>query len=303
MSRASRIPYHQNVYDLLQIEPGESPEAARMIVEHEFEYGLLPASVYEWYHVPNVVLLSRAEWSLEAEEETLWAELSGDAHPHTLDRVLERFGQIGEFTEPPCVAVLTEQQGGFCWYVQVNRVEDDDYDDPPMWIGPSEVYHREWEQVADRFSDFIWQGASAAYLDSYTRLSGNWLSADVGELGYDPNEPRFVKHYSNGLWLRTPAEPLQPPVIDFLTDQFDEPERTPRPGSVTTYTYRPEGGTIRVTADEPALTGGLSAWWVHADTPERLAEFAKLLLPWGTLRETPRADTDPAREVLSRVLR
>ena len=35
VSRASRIPYHQNVYDLLQIEPGASPEAARMIAEYE----------------------------------------------------------------------------------------------------------------------------------------------------------------------------------------------------------------------------------------------------------------------------
>ena len=58
-------------------------------------------------------------------------------------------------------------------------------------------------------------------------------------------------------------------MIDFLTDHFGEPERTPRPGDVTTNTFRPQGGTIRVTADHPALTGGLSAWWLHADAPER----------------------------------
>ena len=102
-------------------------------------------------------------------------------------------------------------------------------------------------------------------------------------------------------WLRSRDEPFQPPIVDFLIDRFGEPERTPRAGSVTTYAFRPSGGTIRVTADEPALTGGLSAWWVHADTPERLAEFAELLLPWGTLRDTLRADTDPARDVLKRV--
>jgi hypothetical protein len=90
-------------------------------------------------------------------------------------------------------------------------------------------------------------------------------------------------------------------VIDFLIEQFGEPEVTPRAGNVSTYHFRPPGGTIRVTADEPTLMGGLSAWWVHADTPERLAEFATLLLPWGTLRDTLRADTDPAREVLKHV--
>src|SRR5262249_11954973 len=108
--------------------------------------------------------------------------------------------------------------------------------------------------------------------------------------------------FRNGLWLRTPDEPFQPPVIDFLTDLFGEPHRAPRPGDVTTYTFQPGNGTIRVTADHPARTGALSAWWVHADTPERLAEFARMLLPWGTLRDTLRADTDPAREVLKSVV-
>ncbi|MCI0700989.1 MAG: hypothetical protein L0241_07895 [Planctomycetia bacterium] len=55
MSRVSRVPYHQNVYDLLQLEPGESPEAARMIAEHEAQHGSLPASVKEWYLGPNLV--------------------------------------------------------------------------------------------------------------------------------------------------------------------------------------------------------------------------------------------------------
>ena len=33
---------------------------------------------------------------------------------------------------------------------------------------------------------------------------------------------------------------------------------------------------------------------------ERLAERGALLLPWGALRDTLRADTDPAREALRR---
>jgi hypothetical protein len=89
-------------------------------------------------------------------------------------------------------------------------------------------------------------------------------------------------------------------VIDFLIEHYGEPEVTPKPGSVSTYAWRSPGGMLRVTADEPTLAGGLSGWWLHADTPERLAEFAQLLLPWGTLRATLRTDTEPARDVLNR---
>ena len=56
-----------------------------------------------------------------------------------------------------------------------------------------------------------------------------------------------------------------------------------------------------MTADAPAYLDPLSAWWIHAATPERLAEFARLLLPWGTLGATLRADTAPARDVLHRI--
>jgi hypothetical protein len=55
VTRASNVPYHQNVYDLLQLEPGESPEAAQLIAEHEARHGPVPASVREWYLVPQVL--------------------------------------------------------------------------------------------------------------------------------------------------------------------------------------------------------------------------------------------------------
>ena len=57
----------------------------------------------------------------------------------------------------------------------------------------------------------------------------------------------------------------------------------------------------RQTADEPGLGGALSAWWLHAESPERLAELTRLVLPFGTLRDTLRADTDAARDALERV--
>src|SRR5262249_52672139 len=97
---------------------------------------------------------------------------------------------------------------------------------------------------------------------------------------------------SDGLLVRDPAEAFTPPAVDYLIEQFDEPECASRAGNVTTYTFRPPSGIIRVTADAPELIGGLSAWWIHADTPARLAELARLVLPFGTLRETLRADTE-----------
>jgi hypothetical protein len=143
---------------------------------------------------------------------------------------------------------------------------------------------------------FYYHGLETITDDSFVPLRFMSHNADPGARHQAPPKP-----YHNGLWLRSPAEPFQPPVIDFLIDHFGEPQRTPRPGNVTTFTFRPDGGTIRVTADEPTLTSALSAWWVHADTPDRLAEFAALLAPWGTLRESLRADTDPARAVLQRL--
>jgi hypothetical protein len=153
----------------------------------------------------------------------------------------------------------------------------DGADDPAVLTGNGvSANHANWTQVSATFSEFAYGAVLASSEGTKTR-----------------------KERSN-LWLRTPAEPLCPPVIDCLIERFGEPEVTPRPGNVSTYAWRPTGGTVRVTADEPTLAGGLSAWWVHAKTPERLAEFARLLLPWGTLRDTLRADTEPAQDVLKR---
>ena len=289
MSRASRVPYHQNVYDLLGIEPGECPEAARMIAEHEAQHGPLPASLREWYLVPNVVLLRRrpANWldQWELNSGLVWWEYSNQDPPTPLPHVLEQFTQLYERSDFPAVCVLCENQGVVSWWVEINGS-----DDPPVWVDNDQPDdERAWDLDARRFSDFISNWISGFY-DWQCDPKRLWLKPARG------NSP-----HANRLWLRASDEPFQPPVIDFLTERFGEPERTARPGDVTTHTFRPEGGTIRVTADEPTLTGGLSAWWIHADTRERLAEFAMLLLPWGTLRDTLRADTDPARAVLNEV--
>jgi len=277
MSRVSRVPYHQNVYDLLQIEPGESPEAARMIAEHEAQHGPLPASVREWYLVPNMVLLVWGNQALTQFRETIWFD------PHEFYRAFPLNQVLHACAVGHQVPIMDEHQGVTNWMIEL-----DGTDDPPVLCD-----HGEGEST---FSAFIGQWFAFLYMVGEWLPSGLRRPPTIKQIQTHPAKP-----YTNGLWLRVADEPFQPPVIDFLTDQFGEPKRTLRPGGVTTYTYRPPGGTIRITADEPALTGGLSAWWVHAETPERLAEFAAILLPWGTLRETLRADTDPARDVLKRV--
>jgi hypothetical protein len=302
VSRISHVPYHQNVYDLLRFDPEESPDAVRMMQEYELVYGPLPAAVWEWYCVPNVVLLSSGAWSYQQQEGTLWHEFSERELATPLDDVLGEFAEVVQQRRDPYVCLLGSQEGDYRWYLEV-----DDTDDPPVWIGGENYTTDPWKRIAEQFSEFVWTWLSRAYLADHTPLSGDWddrarsedeLDEDSEwEEGPRAHRPRFVKQYKNGLWLRTPAEPFQPPVIDFLTDRFGEPERTPRPGNVTTYTFRPPDGTIRITADEPALTGGLSAWWVHATAPRRLREFAQLLVPWGTLRQTLHADTAPARRV------
>lgn len=288
MSRASHVPYHQNVYDLLGIEPGKSPEAARMIAEHEAQHGPLPASVREWYLVPNIVRMRDRDFN---DPTPVWEDYRGEHLVVSLHDVLYRFEIVETELDWSFVCIANEDRGMRNWFLEVNGTAD-----PPVWSDNGSSITRpnlgDWSRVSASFGEFIASWFTTAYPRS-----------DLPSSQQDLPVTAFVdrKPHANGLWLRSPDEPFQPPVIDLLMDHFGEPERTARPDNVTTYAFRPPGGTIRVTADEPALTGGLSAWWIHADTSERLAEFAELLLPWGTLRETLRADTDPARDVLKRV--
>jgi hypothetical protein len=277
VSRASRVSYHQNTFDLLGIAPGEWPEAALMIEKHEIEHGPLPASVREWYLVPNVVSLDlqrRGSGGLQ------WAS-DDDNMPLSLPDVLHGFARASR-TRSPHIWFMTGPQHECRYYFELNGGAD-----PLVLEHEGNRLRRNGQLLTTPFREFVLQGFVVCQ-ESTLRL---WKYRRPDEV---------LPTYHNGLWLRTPDEPFQPPVIDFLTDHFGEPDRTPRPGDVTTHTFRPPGGTIRVTADHPALTGGLSAWWVHADTPERLAEFATLLRPWGTLRDSLRADTVSAREVLDR---
>ncbi|MCE9567622.1 MAG: hypothetical protein K8U57_36945 [Planctomycetes bacterium] len=283
MSRISRIPYHQNVYDLLQIEPGESPEAASMIAEHEAKHGPLPASVREWYLVPDVVGINYDNMQrLKRTDHNFWRVIGYDCESVSIADVLTAIRGLWR-ADLSTVVVLRDELDMIRWRVEVHGIAD-----PQVWV----------QVMADPDDDARWEWKPETVPFSFFLIE--WIAARYPAPGckYPQPTPPLLAH-SNGLWFRTPAEPFEPAVIDYLTDQLDEPERTQRPGNVTTYTFRPNGGIIRVTADEPTLGGGLSAWWVHADMPQRLAELGRLIVPFGTLRETLKADTDPAREVLA----
>lgn len=291
MSRASRIPYHQNVYDLLGIEPAVCPDAARMIAAHEATYGPLPASVREWYLVPNAVPLqfSMGYWDNEVAWGTLWHDYSNGDVILSLEQVLNDFAATPEQPSGNRVRIASENGVTVSWWIEAAGAGD-----PRVWRESSDSGDPVWDVEADCFSNFL-----AAWITRY--YQHDW--APISRMSADGRaEARgYVKEHGNGLWLRAPDESFHPPVLDFLAERFGDPHLTPRADNVTTYTWRPAGGTLRVTADEPGLTGGLSAWFLHAETPERLSQFAELLVPWGTLRDTLRADTEAARAVLNRV--
>lgn len=292
MSRASRVPYHQNLYDLLDLEPAECPRALALIAAHEAAHGPLPASVREWYLVPNVVLLEPRpanwleQWNLN--RGLLWWEYSNQDPPTPLPNVLEQFAALT--AQRPFVHVIEENQGVCALWFKL-----DGSDDPPVVRGYSAPEDPDTAPVVrDTLSAFLF-----AWFASFFRQ--RWTGVERSrERPFKVASRTFLKPHANGLWLRAPAEPFHPPVLDYLTDHFGEPERAARAGNVTAQTFRAPCATVRVTADEPTLTGALSAWWVHAESAEKLAELAKLLVPFGTLRETLRADTDEARAVLAR---
>jgi hypothetical protein len=308
VSRTSRVPYHQNAYDLLGVVGwqqfgGPTAEIARW--EHRTGHKFPPAMT-EFYTTSVTLRLGGEEpRDLTLTLPELWSEYSNDERANSTEEVLrhsDRPWRVREEVEPgPYFRVMTENQGNWAMYL---RASGDD--DPPAYVTNGELYflcppelYREnlgWCRLG-QFTDVLFDWLSYYYLET------SWVPLHFNGYQANPELRRLAppRRHKNGLWFRTPAEPFAPPVIDYLIEQLDEPERTPRPGNVTTYTFRPPGGIIRVTADEPGLAGALSAWWIHADMPERLAELARLVLPFGTLRETLRADTGAAREVLREI--
>jgi hypothetical protein len=267
MSRPTRVPYHQNVYDLLELPPGECPDARRLIAAHEAAHGPLPASVREWYLVPNVVPLSAdpaRPWWGQADG-SLWYRFSNMDPPRSLEQVL------AEFDGSRHVAVLTENQGNF-----VCRVEVDGSDDPPVALDNSPLRAPLTDFVpVGQFSRFIW----------------NWVryfhACRNHPEGWDSVQPTNDPHAA-GVWACSPAAPFRPAVLDLLFDRMDADPPQLLADGVVRHRFRADAGAIRVTADHSDWPSPHAAWWAEAEDADHLAELLAPLRPWGVLGDDAR---------------
>jgi hypothetical protein len=299
-----RVPFHQSVFDLLDMEPRESPPAREMIEACEARCGRrLPEAVRQWYLTEGVVPLRHdADW--QARARNLWGSLWYDYTmdwPESLEVVVRQFAgepiEVQESSEGRpvgTVRIMTETQGAFRFYIQL-----DGSDDPPVVVDERYDFEAKqlgrWVRFADRFSAFVFDGFAQFYSQKWTPLSE-----------YDRDAKRMLrspadKPYRNGLWLYAPdAEPLAPPPLDFLIEQFEEGYRRQLAGGAMQYGFSHADGTIRVTTDDPGEEGGVAAWWLHADSAEHLYRLAERVLWCGDLRGALRHHTKAAGMVMGR---
>lgn len=304
MSRATRVPYHQNLYDLLGLGPAESPEADAMVAAHEAAHGRLPAAVREWLVYPHAVPLTGNDGPHDRAFDrlrrgTFWYTFSNMEQVPTLAGVLRRYAthEVPEDEDwdgggPPVdrfVQVMCENQGVVRWWV-----ERDAGDDPPVWVdNDRQEDPTAWSREADTFSAFVFKWFAHFGFDP------EWgIAADPEHTA--ARLPGVVAH-ANRLWLRSAAHPLFVPLLDYLADHFGDPDRDGRYAGLATHTYRPDGGVVRLTVTDPPADGSPAALWVHAQTPEALAAIARPLYRWELLRDTLVADTDVARAAVAGV--
>ncbi|MEO2088283.1 MAG: hypothetical protein ABGY75_02140, partial [Gemmataceae bacterium] len=285
MPRVTNVPYHQNVYDLLDLEPGVCPVASRMIADHEAEFGPLPASVREWYSVPKMVPLEGqpqgmhgrySEWQLGM----LWYDYSNDDPSVPLAEVLEQFSRSARGLEPldgdprGYVLLKIENQQCVLW-----RLKLDDDGDPPVYSELTPSVPSRWDKLNDHFSDFTWWWFQHYHGERFTPLSTRQNWEDEGAvLATKPNE--------NTHWLCTPATPYPVPLIDYLIDHLGDPDIRPvplatrpqsrqyatdlfgdpvpyqSPSGVSQFTFTSDDGLIRLTTDNLDHPNPHAAWWI-----------------------------------------
>jgi hypothetical protein len=270
-----------------------------MIEECEHRTGRrLPEAVRQWYLVDGVVALRDDPQLPQDEQDHLWYDYSNADHPEPLEVVLRQFA--GELEEPNRVRVLVENQSVCSWYVELDGSED-----PPVIVDESYDYRpeapeglevQEWVKVADHFSGFVFDWIAGFYFRDYTPLC---------ERTYNPSRrtrPPREKPYLDGLWLyASQAETVAPPYLDFLSENFTEDDRKKVADGVTQYQFHNDDGRIRVTTDSYGEEGGVSAWWLHANSEEKLFRLAERVLWCGNLRATLRHWTKAARPVMDRL--
>ena len=176
-----RVSYHQSVFDLLDIQSGESPQAREMIETRGARCGRrLPEAVRQWYLIDAVVALQdESDWNIRVTNQLghLWYNFSNMDNPRSLEAVLHQFaeGRTEESWhagEPPAgsVRVMVENRSRVRWYVQPAGsadppvIVDDDLNSPN-----EEPVH--WVRVADRFSAFLFDWFARFYFEDFTPLA------------------------------------------------------------------------------------------------------------------------------------
>lgn len=312
MPRETNVPYHQNVYDLLDLEPGVCPIASRMIADHEAEYGPLPASVREWYSVPKMVPLASDE--SDGHEGTLWFDYSNADGSVPLPDVLTKFSRLSgrllhDDNDPSDrnVAVMIENQGVVTWEIDIEGDEDppvlSDWHDPE---GPTL-----WSPRGIPFSQFVWVWLSRYHREDFTPLSLRHIP-DIHRRERPPGrKPNESTH-----WLCTPATPYPVPLIDYLidhlgdpairpvplckrpqsrqyaTDLFGDPVPYQSPTGVSQFTFTCADGLIRLTTDNLDHPNPHVAWWIAGHTREAFERLRELLRPWNCFGPVVRTSGD-----------
>jgi hypothetical protein len=152
------------------------------------------------------------------------------------------------------------------------------------------------ERGAGRFSQFLFDWFARFYFEDWTPL------AERSPYPEQRTRPPSEKRYLDGLWLYAPdAEALAPPYLDYLLENFTEEPRREVADGVMQYRFQDAQGSIRVTTDEYHEEGGVSAWWMHADSEEGLFQLAKRVWRCGNLPTTLRHWSEAARPVLDRL--
>ncbi len=284
-----RLSYHQSVFDLLDLHPPESAQARELIEACERRCRQrLPEAVRQWYLLEGVV--------------ALWHDYSNMDLPEPLDAVLRQFAQEGEGRYPWWAAdrlwVMGENQGCCWWFVRL-----DGTDDPPVFVD-ADYDHRATdteglppaEKVADCFSDFVFDWMTRFYCEGWTPLSERSPYPD------QRTRPAGEKPYLDGLWLYAPqAEALAPPYLDYLIENFAEDSREEIADRLTQHRFHDEHGSIRVTTDDCREEGGVSAWWLHADSQESLFRLASKAWWCCDLPATLRSWSEVAGPVMERL--
>ena len=277
----SGVPYHQSIFDLLNIQPPVCPEALAKIEECESKLGArLPESVRQWCATKDTG--------------DLWYEW-GENWEEPLDKVLRQFR--GKHTKKEReewgksrIRILSETQHCAHWYLRPNGSED-----PPVEIDQPGIGEDEIVPYTPTFFDFLLGLLWEYYCEKYTPISEHHWKVEF-------KGTPTPKPYLNGLWLfASRATAVAPPYIDFLKEKYTEDEDRELAPSVRRYRFRNEHGSIKITTDSYETPDGKAVWWLHADSEDGLEQLAKSVLWCGDLSGQLRCHSEQAKPVMKRL--